>query len=110
MLFFSFSRSVKPLSNTYDRQWIASAAWFLGPKAENLDIFNRLATKSFTEHGDFRRNYFPTDRPYIKEGILTDPAYINEIGQLEDELDIICRDLKNSIPMASLRMQVQHEK
>jgi hypothetical protein len=35
----------------------ALRAWFLGPRAENADLFERLITEALRDHIFWRRNY-----------------------------------------------------
>ena len=37
------------------KQWAALGAWFLGPKAENGDVFRDLLTRAVDSHIGFRR-------------------------------------------------------
>ena len=36
------------------KQWAALGAWFLGPKAENEDVFRDLLTQAVDKHVEFR--------------------------------------------------------
>lgn len=36
------------------KQWAALGAWFLGPKAENGDVFRDLLTRAVDKHVGFR--------------------------------------------------------
>ncbi|KAL4238900.1 hypothetical protein ACF0H5_003607 [Mactra antiquata] len=89
----------------YARQWAALGAWFLGPKAENIDVFNRLAIEAFNGHADFRRCYYPTDSAYITADITATDAYKDERKRLEQELATMIKELKNSVPVFSVRYQ-----
>jgi len=37
------------------------AAWFLGPKLENVDILKKLVEESFNVSAEFRQHHFPSD-------------------------------------------------
>ena len=39
----------------------AVEAWFLGPKGENADVFERLVVEAIRDHVFWRRNYHPAD-------------------------------------------------
>ena len=39
------------------KQWASVGAWFLGPKAENGDVFRDLLTKAIDSHIGFRHRY-----------------------------------------------------
>ncbi|CAH3184250.1 unnamed protein product [Porites lobata] len=49
------------------KQWASVGAWFLGPKAENGDVFRDLLTKAIDSHIGFRHSYFPCDPPYVTD-------------------------------------------
>ena len=86
--------------------WPATAAWFLGPKAENLDLLKELIRKAINDHADFRQyKYFPLDPDYVTEGLKKTPAFEAATKKLEDELKHLCQRLKNSVPFSSFRSQ-----
>ncbi|HET8625135.1 MAG TPA: hypothetical protein VFM14_16350 [Gemmatimonadales bacterium] len=39
----------------------ALQAWFLGPRAENPEVLERLITEALRDHVFWRRNYHPED-------------------------------------------------
>src|SRR5690606_7199168 len=45
----------------------ALRAWFLGPRAENAELFERLVTEALRDHVFWRRNYHPEDGFTIRE-------------------------------------------
>jgi hypothetical protein len=45
----------------------ALEAWFLGPKAENADVFERLVIEAIRDHAFWRRNFHPADPTHIPE-------------------------------------------
>ncbi|KAL4238903.1 hypothetical protein ACF0H5_003610 [Mactra antiquata] len=94
-----------PRGKQHEKQWAALGAWFLGPKAENIDVFNRLAIEAFNGHADFRRCYYPTDSAYVIADITATDAYKDERKQLEEQLAIMIKELKNSVPEFSVRFQ-----
>ncbi|KAL4229059.1 hypothetical protein ACF0H5_012097 [Mactra antiquata] len=94
-----------PHGDAYAKQWAALGSWFLGPKAENIDVFNKLAIEAFKGHANFRENYFPTDCAYITADITDTEAYKGEKENLEQELATMVKQLKNSAPMFSVRFE-----
>ena len=42
------------------KQWASVGAWFLGPKAENGEVFRDLLTKAIDSHIGFRHRYITT--------------------------------------------------
>merc|ERR1719483_669919 len=86
--------------------WPATAAWFLGPKAENLDLLKSLVTKALDEHAEFRKyKYFPLDPEYVTPNLEKHPAFIEATEDLRNNLDLLCERLKNSVPFSSFRSQ-----
>ncbi|OWF53864.1 L-tyrosine decarboxylase [Mizuhopecten yessoensis] len=94
-----------PHGDKYHQQYAALAAWFLGPKGENKDIFTDLAKSAVEAHIDFRTNYYPTDKPYITDDIKTARAYRNEVKELKNELMKMTEELKETTPNHSLRYE-----
>ena len=39
------------------KQWASLGVWFLGPKAENGEVFRELLTKAVDSHIGFRHRY-----------------------------------------------------
>lgn len=84
----------------------ASAAWFLGPKAENEDILKDLVKIAIDQHVDFRKyKYFPLDPVYVTPALKEEEAYIDAIQTLKDELYNLTRRLSNSVPFFNFRSQ-----
>jgi hypothetical protein len=53
------------------------AAWFLGPRAENLDMFLKLVEEAITDHAYWRRNFHPEDPAVITESIQREAGYLD---------------------------------
>ena len=86
----------------------ATAAWFLGPKAENLDLLRELVMKSIEEHADFRKyKHFPLDPKYITKNIKNEKAFNDATVSLRENLVQLCGRLKNSVPFSNFRFQGQ---
>ncbi|CAB3994442.1 group II decarboxylase family [Paramuricea clavata] len=95
-------------SDAGDRYLIQSNAlsgWFLGPRAENRELFNELINQTITQHQQNRRKYWPTDPEYITRAQKWTPAYKAEKKQLKDKLKEMNDDLKMSTPVFSPRFQ-----
>ena len=87
--------------------WPATAAWFLGPKAENLQLLKSLVNKAIDEHAEFRKyKYFPLDPEYVTKKLEKEPAFQEATEDLRDNLDVLCERLKNSVPFSNFRSQV----
>jgi hypothetical protein len=82
-------------------------AWFLGPKAENADEFERLVVEAVRDQTYWRRNYHPEDPTHITETVKQSSDYRAALGQLRDEYLRLLAFLKKSVPFFSMRYQGQ---
>jgi hypothetical protein len=82
---------------------VASAALFLGPKAENADVFERLLLEAFRDHVFWRRNFHPEDGFLITEQEKRTPPHESAISTLSQELFGLLAELKNGVPFFSPR-------
>ncbi len=82
---------------------IDPAALFLGPKAENADVLERLLLEAFRDHVFWRRNFHPEDGFQISEQDKRTPAYEASISTLSQELFGLLAELKNGVPFFSPR-------
>ncbi len=76
---------------------------FLGPKAENAEVFERLLLEAFRDHVFWRRNYHPEDGFLVREVEKRAPAYEHSISVLAQELLGLLAELKGGIPFFSPR-------
>src|SRR5690606_13720681 len=60
----------------------ALRAWFLGPRAENADLLERLVTEALRDHVFWRRNYHPEDGFTISERDRRAPGYDEAVATL----------------------------
>ncbi|MCU0620585.1 MAG: pyridoxal-dependent decarboxylase [Gemmatimonadales bacterium] len=81
----------------------ALRAWFLGPRAENADLFERLVTEAVRDHVFWRRNYHPEDGAAIRETDKRSPGYEDAVGTLTQELMGLLAELKRDVPFFSGR-------
>ena len=51
-------------------------AWFLGPRRENAEEFERLVVDALRDHVYWRRNTHPGDPSHITEQIKREPDYL----------------------------------
>lgn len=82
-------------------------ALFLGPKAENAELLERLLQEVLHDHVFWRRNVHPADPRLISEGDKRTAAYEEATARLRDELFQILAELKRGVPLYSPR-QVAH--
>lgn len=83
----------------------ALEAWFLGPRAENADILERLVVQAVRDQAYWRRNYHPEDPVHITAAIKRSPEYVDALGRLEEGFDGLLAFLKKSVPFFSMRYQ-----
>lgn len=84
----------------------ALSGWFLGPRAENRELFNELMKNTIDQHQQKRRKYWPTDPEYITKMQKMTLAYKAEKKQLKEKLREMNDDLETSTPVFSPRFQV----
>lgn len=81
----------------------ALLSWFLGPQAENADLFERLITEALRDHVFWRRNYHPEDGITIRELDKRSTGYEEAVGTLTQELMGLLAELKRDVPFFSGR-------
>ena len=78
-------------------------AWFLGPRAENAELFERLITEALRDHVFWRRNYHPEDGFTIRETDKRREGYESAVATLTQELLGLLAELKRGVPFFSGR-------
>ena len=81
----------------------AIRSWFLGPRAENADLFERLITEALRDHVFWRRNYHPEDGFTIRETDKRTVGYEEAVATLTQELMGLLAELKQDVPFFSGR-------
>ena len=81
----------------------ALPAWFLGPRAENADLLERLVVESLRDHVFWRRNYHPEDGVTIRETEKRREGYEESVATLTQELTGLLAELKRDVPFFSGR-------
>src|SRR5690349_1457331 len=81
----------------------ALPAWFLGPRAENADLVERLVTEALRDHVFWRRNYHPEDGVGIREIDKRREGYEAAVATLTQELMGLLAQLKRDVPFFSGR-------
>ncbi|HEX5520448.1 MAG TPA: pyridoxal-dependent decarboxylase [Longimicrobiaceae bacterium] len=76
---------------------------FLGPKAENADVFERLLLEALRDHVFWRRNFHPEDGFLVTEREKHSEAYEQSISTLSQELLGLLGELKAGVPFFSPR-------
>jgi len=86
--------------------WPKTAAWFLGPKAENYQLLKTLIDFALEEHVDFRKfKYFPLDPAYVTDRITEHDSFKSAVENMKKQLQNLSQRLKNSVPFFSFRSQ-----
>ena len=78
-------------------------ALFLGPKAENADVFEKLLLEAYRDHVFWRRNFHPEDGAVIQERDRREPGHEDAIATLSQELFQLLGELKAGVPFFSPR-------
>jgi glutamate/tyrosine decarboxylase-like PLP-dependent enzyme len=81
----------------------ALRAWFLGPRAENAELLERLVVESLRDHVFWRRNYHPEDGFAIREMDKRREGYEEAVARLTQELMGLLAELKRDVPFFSGR-------
>ena len=86
--------------------WAKVGAWYVGPKAENEEIYKEMVLEAVETHLDFRKNYFPSDPAYVTPEIKDSLAYKTEIENMRRELATMREEMKKSVPYFTPRYKV----
>jgi glutamate/tyrosine decarboxylase-like PLP-dependent enzyme len=78
-------------------------AWFLGPRAENAELLERLVVEALRDHVFWRRNYHPEDGFAIRETDKRQAGYDENVATLTQELMGLLARLKRDVPFFSGR-------
>lgn len=81
------------------------AAWFLGPRGENVDLFSELVSVALNDHVFWRRNFHPSDPSPITESMKREEDYLKAVDTIKTEFYALLAQLKKSGPFASMRYQ-----
>ncbi|MBZ0102494.1 MAG: hypothetical protein K8I65_10075 [Thermoanaerobaculia bacterium] len=86
-----------------DRPPLDLASLFLGPKAENAEVLERLLLEALRDHVFWRRNFHPEDGFEISELDKRRPGYEQSQSLLAQELLSLLGELKGGVPFFSPR-------
>jgi len=81
------------------------AAWFLGPKAENQDLFSGLIMEAIKANCNDRLEYFSQDPKYVTKELKESDEYKNCVKYMKYEYKNLLDNLKGSVPFFSYRYQ-----
>jgi glutamate/tyrosine decarboxylase-like PLP-dependent enzyme len=78
-------------------------SWFLGPKAENADLLERLVLEALRDCVFWRRNFHPEDDIIITEKVKREDAFQDSLALVRQEFLTLLANLKRDIPFYSPR-------
>jgi hypothetical protein len=78
-------------------------SWFLGPKAENADILEKLMLEALRDCVFWRRNFHPEDDILITEKIQREDSFQDSLALLRQEFLTLLANLKRDVPFYSPR-------
>ena len=78
-------------------------SWFLGPKAENYDILERMILEAMRDVTFWRRNFHPEDDILITEKVRRGESFQDSLALLQQEFLCLLANLKGDIPFYSPR-------
>jgi glutamate/tyrosine decarboxylase-like PLP-dependent enzyme len=80
-------------------------AWFLGPKAENVELLRDLINQAIDSHAEFRRSFHPEDPTHITAAVRASPDFEAGVARLREETGVLLDKLRLSAPFSSMRYQ-----
>lgn len=78
-------------------------ALFLGPNAENQQLFEKLLLEFLRDHAYWRRNFHPEDGNAIPTSAQFHDAFLDMVAKTRRELGALSSDLKRAAPFYSPR-------
>jgi tyrosine decarboxylase len=81
----------------------ALASYFLGPKAQNAELWREMLARVYDDYVYWRRNYFPEDKSIITRADQRDRLQEEWLDDLSSHLDRILDKLKADYPFYSPR-------
>ncbi|MBO0861482.1 MAG: hypothetical protein J2P21_23925 [Chloracidobacterium sp.] len=78
-------------------------SWFLGPKAENADLLERLILEALRDCVFWRRNFHPEDDIIITEKVKREDAFQDSLALVRQEFLTLLAKLKQDVPFYSPR-------
>ncbi len=80
-------------------------AWFLGPKAENIELLKELVLAAIDSHAEFRRGFHPKDPSHITSAMRASAGFQEGVARLRADVAELLDNLRLSAPFASMRYQ-----
>ncbi|MEI7474664.1 MAG: pyridoxal-dependent decarboxylase [bacterium] len=85
------------------REKLDTNALFLGPKAENADLFEKLMMDAFRDHIFWRRNFHPEDPLALSQTDKRSQPYEETVDVFQSRFYELLSKLKKSVPYHSPR-------
>jgi len=79
--------------------------WFLGPKAENVELLKSLVCAALDAHAEDRREFHPEDPEIITPAVKQSAPYKQAIEALRTDVEGLLGLLRQSVPFFSMRYQ-----
>jgi hypothetical protein len=78
-------------------------SWFLGPKAENAELLERMMLEAVRDCVFWRRNFHPEDEILISEQVKRKDDFQDSVALLQQSFQELLARLKRDIPFYSPR-------
>ena len=79
--------------------------WFLGPRAENLEVMKALIAEALDSHAAFRRAFHPEDPAHITDAIRQSRGFQDGVAHLRSQVRALLDKLAMSASFTSMRYQ-----
>lgn len=91
------------MSQHPDERAAALRSWFLGPHAENEELFHELLDETVRDHFRWRKSFRPEDPPAISPAARRSPVHAASVAELRADLRELANELKHGVPFFSPR-------
>jgi glutamate/tyrosine decarboxylase-like PLP-dependent enzyme len=91
------------MSQHPDERAAALRSWFLGPHAENEQLFRELIEETLRDHFSWRKSFHPEDPPAISTAARRSPVHAASVAELRADLKELADELKHGVPFFSPR-------
>ena len=81
------------------------AGWFLGPKGENIPLFQEQVIRAIQAHGQDRKSIYQDDPEWITNEIKESDSYKEAVSILKKQYGKLLTALDGSVPFFSYRYQ-----
>ena len=78
---------------------IDARALFLGPKAENQELYESLILEIVRDSCFLRKNFHPLDKPIVTEKVKLSEEFSGSVALLKQNLQFVLAELKKGVPL-----------